>query len=355
MDQRQFALWTRRRFLTRSVGLAVSATLVPGGSVLLHSGRSVSASGTAAHDASTHAPLAPSTPLIDQVNMVCQRLAPEGWRDLLLAVSHDELDIGAADLGMTLTQPLSQIDRSVPGFEDFALEGTRGIEPGSPARSLLFHALASPNVFRDEAGNELSAFPTPAEIEAVENYVYGVKPPSLDDLQAQADDHPLAVVVFALEYRTGRETVHGQHADFCFSRTGLARMGTTEAIYDARRREFLPMKADDPFAFPAQPARYAPFLAVQRHADPGTFGPLRATDDDQSRLFWVPLHKLFSGPECLQGLDLTVTLSTEHRNEKLRQFHTRMNTAGFYTGWDEPDIESISVCDPGRDAGRVLD
>ena len=134
---------------------------------------------------------------------VCQRLAPEGWRDLLLAVSHDELDIAAADLSAMLAQPLSQIDRTVPGFEDFALEGTRGIEPGSPARSLLFHALASPNVFRDGAGNDLSAFPTPAEIEAVENYVYGVKPPSLDDLQAQADDHPLAVVVFALEYRTG--------------------------------------------------------------------------------------------------------------------------------------------------------
>ena len=238
-----------------------------------------------------------------------------------------------------LAQPLSQIDRTVPGFEDFALEGTRGIEPGSPARSLLFHALASPNVFQDGAGNDLSAFPTPAEIEAVENYVYGVKPPSLDDLQAQADDHPLAIVVFALEYRTARETVHGKHADFCFSRTGVARLGTTEAVYDARRREFLPVKADDPFAFPVQPARYAPFLAVQRHADPSSFGPLRATDDDRSRLFWVPLHKLFSGPECLQGLDLTVTLSTEHRNEKLRRFHTRMNTAGFYTGWDEPGID----------------
>ena len=48
-----------------------------------------------------------------------------------------------------LSQPLSQIDRTVPGFEDFALEGQRGIEPGRPARSLLFHALASPNVFGD--------------------------------------------------------------------------------------------------------------------------------------------------------------------------------------------------------------
>src|SRR3954453_10650802 len=93
MDQRQFAPWTPRRFLTRSMGLAVSATFVPGGSVLHHSGWSVSASGTAALGGLTHAPLARSTPLVDQVDMVCRRLSPEGWRDLLLAVSHDELDI----------------------------------------------------------------------------------------------------------------------------------------------------------------------------------------------------------------------------------------------------------------------
>jgi hypothetical protein len=340
MDQPRFAPWNRRRFLTRAAGLTAAA-FVPPGSVLQHGGWSVSASGSPAPKAASRLTLAPSSSLIDGVTRVCRRLAPEGWRDLLLAVTRDELDIATDDLGTALSQPLSQIDRTVPGFEDFALEGTRGIEPGSPARSLLFHALASPNVFRDVAGNDLSAFPTPAEIEAVDNYVYGVKPPSLDDLQARADDHPLAVVVFALEYRTARETVHGKHADFCFSRTGLARLGTTEAVYDARRREFLPLKTDDPFAFPVQPARYAPFLAVQRHANPDSFGPLRATDDDRSRLFWVPLHKVFSGPECLQGFDLTVTLSTEHSNEKLRRFHTRMNTAGFYTGWEEPDINQF--------------
>ena len=203
MDQARFAPWTRRRFLTRAAGLAAATTVLPLGSMLHHGTGAVSASGAMTVHVTPRLPLAPSPSLIDQVTTVCERLAPEGWRDLLLAVSHDELDITTADLSTMLSQPLSQIDRTIPGFEDFALEGTRGIEPGSPARSLLFHALASPNVFGDAAGNDLSAFPTPAEIEAVENYVYGVKPPSLDDLQAQADDHPLAVVVFALEYRTG--------------------------------------------------------------------------------------------------------------------------------------------------------
>ena len=79
----------------------------------------------------TRLTLAPSSSLIDGVTTVCRRLAPEGWRDLLLAVSHDELDITTADLSTMLSQPLSQIDRTIPGFEDFALEGTRALNPAA--------------------------------------------------------------------------------------------------------------------------------------------------------------------------------------------------------------------------------
>src|SRR5258708_15902720 len=42
---------------------------------------------------------------------------------------------------------------------DFAAGGVRGIEPGSPARSLLYHALASPNVLNGLDGQRLSYFP----------------------------------------------------------------------------------------------------------------------------------------------------------------------------------------------------
>src|SRR3954469_17652753 len=91
MDQPRFAAWTRRRFLTRAAGLAASATFVPSGSVLHHNGWVVSASETAAPNAVFHPPLAPSAPLIDGIAAVCRRLAPEGWRNLLLAVSHAEL------------------------------------------------------------------------------------------------------------------------------------------------------------------------------------------------------------------------------------------------------------------------
>ena len=191
------------------------------------------------------------------------------------------------------------------------------------------------------ADNPLSLFPTPAEIEAIENSVYGANPPTLDAIREQADGAPLAIVVFSLEYRSGRETVHGKHADLCFSRTSHSRLGNAEALYDARRREFLPINPDDDFAFPVQPGRFAAYLAMQQPADPDAFGPLRATEDDATRLFWTPLHKLFDGPECIDGLELSVELTTGNINEKLRRFHHHLNNAGFYTGWDGPELDQF--------------
>lgn len=108
--------------------------------------------------------------LIDDVQTVCHRLAPHGWADLL---AQHGLDITAPNLA----EELPDIRRDSPGFEDFAMEGKRGVEPGRPARSLLFHALASPNVVTGVEAAPLGAFPTLAEIEAVENYVFGVEPP----------------------------------------------------------------------------------------------------------------------------------------------------------------------------------
>ena len=92
--------------------------------------------------------------LIAEVGTACKRLASTGWRDLMLLHG---IDIAAKDLAHELTKPLENIDRSVPGFEDFAWEGTRGIEPGRPALSLLFHAFASPHVIGGKKGSERTA------------------------------------------------------------------------------------------------------------------------------------------------------------------------------------------------------
>ena len=88
------------------------------------------------------------------------------------------------------------------GFEDFSLEGTRGIKPGHPARSLFYHSLASPNVVTGVDGLQLTSFPTLRELEIVENYVYGITPPSISEIRSRVGrNEDLAIVVFASEYR----------------------------------------------------------------------------------------------------------------------------------------------------------
>lgn len=269
--------------------------------------------------------------LIEQVKQICTRLAPHGWRELLL---HQGLDITATDLEAELAKELQNIDRNIEGFNDFALEGIRGIEPRKPARSLLFHALAAPSVVKNVDGSELTAFPTLAELEIIENYVYGVKPPSLLELRALAQRAPLAIAVFASEYRPAPETVHRKHADMCFSRTGVARVGTAEPLYEPKFRGFLPFVEGNNKAFRVLPARYSAYIAVLNRGNQNLFGPMRFQPEDGQRDFWVPLHKLFSGKECIRDRNLNLTLEAHHVNEKLRRIHLALKEAG----WAEPDI-----------------
>jgi hypothetical protein len=132
---------------------------------------------------------APPSSLIEGVSAVCRRLAPLGWRDLLLEVSGGQLDLLAADLESEFLKPLSNIDRTCPGFGDFALHGGKAIEPGQPDQSMLYHALAAPSVVATRDGTKLGGFPTLAEIETVENYMLAkLRPPSLEDAEITAAD-----------------------------------------------------------------------------------------------------------------------------------------------------------------------
>jgi hypothetical protein len=273
--------------------------------------------------------------LIDQVKTLLNRLSSQGWQALF---ARHGLDISVSDLKTELSRSLSTIDRSLPGFEDFALEGDRGIEPGQPSRSLLFHALASPNVVLGADGSELRAFPTLAELETVENYVFGSNPPSLLDLRAKFPGAAIAIVVFAAEYRPAAETVHRNHADFCFARTGVARIGTSPALYLPKNRGFLPFVEGNNHAIRVLPARYAAYIAIQLKGDLPMFGPMRFQNEDRNLDFWVPIHKLFNGTECLRGLNLTVEFKANHVNEKLRRIHLEFGSQGIDAGWKEPDI-----------------
>ncbi|WP_223827855.1 hypothetical protein [Bacillus atrophaeus] len=283
--------------------------------------------------------------LIDQVKQLCDRLADHGLRDLLL---EHGLDITADNIKEELLKPLT-INRTIKGFEDFAVEGTRGIEPGHPARSLLYHALASPSVIIDGNGLELTSFPTLAEIETVENYVFGIEPPSLLEISSRGNGADLAIVVFTSEYRPAPETVHRKHADLCFSRTGVARVGTVEPLYHPKIRGFLPMIEKDEHAFRVLPARYSAYIAVKQRGNENEFGPMRFNkhhapeQKDETKNFWVPLHKLFSGPECIRNHDLHVSLEAHHVNEKLKRIHLELGKE-YKTGWKEPDINATPFC-----------
>src|SRR5271170_6429713 len=279
-------------------------------------------------------------PLIDGVADACRRLAPLGWRQMLLDATGGELDIAAADLRRELGKPVAHIDRGYPGFGDFANSATRAIEPGRPDRSLLYHAFASPTVAADRKGVDLAGFPTLAEIDAVENYVYGVAPPTIDALRRRVEGRKLGLVAFALQYRNAPMSVHGRHAELCFARSGVARLGTIEPLYDARARDFVALDPARPFDFRVAPRRFAAYLAAQ-FAGRGGFGPQDPLPGDDQLQFWTPVHTLFSGPECIAGLNLQVGLERGLRNDDLAQFHRFLDRSGLKNNWSGEDLEQF--------------
>ncbi len=294
---------------------------------------------------------ADARPLINGVADACRRLAPLGWGRMLLDATGGELDIAAPDLRLELGKPLAHIDRTYPGFGDFANAATRAIEPGSPDRSLLYHAFASPTVVADRKGADLLGFPTLAEIDALENYVYGVEPPTVEALQARVDamspplqggekHRRLGVVVYALQYRDTPMSVHGRHAELCFARSGVARIGTIDPFYDARARNFVALDPARPFDFRVTPRRFAAYLAAEFKGRSG-FGPQDPLPGDDELIFWAPIHKLFSGPECIAGLNLQVGLERGLRNDELAQFHRFLDNAGLKNNWSGEVLEEF--------------
>lgn len=254
--------------------------------------------------------------LIDEVKTICDRLAPLGWRDLFLAVTGGGLDISQPitdKLKATLIKPLATIDRTKKGFEDFHPAATQAIAAGRPAHSLLYHALASPQVHPTVTGmpsQNLALYPSLEELDTIENYIYSL---SAD----QVDLTDTVIAVFAYQYREASRTSHLRHADFAYSRTGLARVGTAEPQYDSSRRSFWVVPDGNKDAIAVLPARYGIFLA--RRAKAGAAGSVQGGSSGENFVF--PIHKLFAGHECLKDKNIEVSFLEFHCNEKLRKIH----------------------------------
>jgi hypothetical protein len=258
--------------------------------------------------------------LIDQAYEIWRRLEP-AWGGYLKEAGLDLTLTPKEDFRLALLRKI-EVTYTIPGLEDFARNGCRGVEPGDPARSLLYHMLAAPGVTPDAILPK--QYPTPQELQVMENLVYGIEPPSLQDLLARAAGQPLAIVVFAYEYAPAADTIQRRHADMCFSRTGIARVGNCGFRYIRAARGFFPY-CDEKSHVHVVPCRYGAFIATTRKGNHRTIGPARFQEGDDQRDFWVPLHKLFDGSECIAGIEnLRVILTAHHVNEKIRRVHLRL-------------------------------
>ncbi len=280
--------------------------------------------------------------LLSDVKAVCDNLAPKGWRKLLLDVTQNALDIqqpSEAALKAELGKALAFIKRQHPGLEDFDRHASQGIAPGAPARSLLYHVLASPQVVLPGAP-PAEAYPTLEQLDTIENYIYSLVADRLD-----LDDTFIAV--FAYQYREASRTTHRCHADFAYSRTGVARVGTAGYRYDAAARSFMPVPKNGK-GIAVLPARYGAFLAKRARA--GVAGSVQMVPGQpENSRFAFPVHKLFAGDECLKGKHIALDFLEFHRNEKLRMTHKLGEAEG---GLPLPPGFNISQPPYVRDTGN---
>jgi hypothetical protein len=231
-------------------------------------------------------------------------LAAHGWKRTTAQLEA----LGDRALQDELTEARLTVDRSQPGFGDFARHANRLLTPGRPGASLLYHALASPEVHPSPSGRPLgdaTTYPTLAELDTLENLIYGLA----------ADRNDLGdtfVAVFAYQYRPARRSPHGVHADLAFSRTGIARVGTAPAHYARARRSFWVLPEDGDERIAVMPARYGAFLARLGRAPEGgsVLGGAHPIDGD----YVFPVHKLFNGRECLAGKHVRVRFAASHRD-----------------------------------------
>jgi hypothetical protein len=280
-----------------------------------------------------HLPEGISMTLADQLWKTWSRLGPH-WRPYFRLAGLDLYGASKSQFVKRLQEAI-QVTYQLKGIEEFCRLGTRGVEPGDPARSLFYHVFASPHVTPD--GIPDIHYPTMKELEIIENYIYSVSLPSIETLLGQAKGSKLAIVVFAYEYAPAPDTVHRCHADLVFSRTGISRVGNAKPHYVPKARGFFPDSGRRKVH--VVPARFGAFIAVQRKGNEMTIGPLRFQPGDLKREFWVPLHKLFSGTECIAELDLKLSIETKHINQKIRKVHLALRAEGVDTGWTAAQIK----------------
>src|SRR5258708_4652989 len=297
--------------------------------------------------------------LIDSVTTICRRLAPLGWAKLL-ARHGLNLNTKILKSPRRLEEELAKklnIDRALPGFEDFWPDGDCAIHAGRPSRSLLYHAFSSPLVHPASNGKVKSSwYPTLEELDTIENYIYSKNDVSLSDLiPSKGSGAKLVVAVFSYQYRIGARSANGKFASTALSRTGISRVGTAKCSYDPVRRSFWPIRPDAPGEIAVMPARYAAYLAEARppEAEDAILGE-QSGDEDRNFLF--PVHRLSDGTECLRDSNIVLKFYERRRNEKLSKLHSAPDGAGVSVvdGFDITKTPFVRGSGAGDDMVQLL-
>lgn len=217
--------------------------------------------------------------------------------------------------------------KKITGFEDF--NGDKWVEPGYPAKSLLYHMLANPRVRPDENKSKIR-YPDLDEIDLLEDYIFGLQKwdKYKHDYQIASSD-TIVLAVFAYEYRTAYKTPHHVCADLVFSRTGIGRIGNKSIRYDSINRCYTnnPTGNSDDKNAAVTPARFGLFAAVRKKLDMAhprfSFMKMhQAKKDDINFIdpetdfdFLIPVRKIFNNDLLIGSAKLV--FSEHHESRKI--------------------------------------
>lgn len=207
------------------------------------------------------------------------------------------------------------VDSTIEELKDFA--GFKWIEPGIPAKSLLYHLIASPRVTHEL----INKYPNFEHIDAVENFIFDV---------AVYNEPEIAIrntflMVLSYEYRPAFQTPASSDAQkmaqLVYSKSGVARIGSQPFHYHAKRRSFTNKPADPSKVreIAAFPARYGLFEVELVKADSNQIRLMNQTTKEyigvwpfhDDRFFINPIRKVYTRS------DRQIQFAEYHRNEKL--------------------------------------
>ncbi len=270
------------------------------------------------------------------VQQLFEWMKTNGWAAHLQEVLGVNINLTGDDLKKELLKEidtgklntLRQHEQS--GYDDFA--GERLIQPGFPAYSLLYHAMASPRV-RPEG---IKAYCSLPQIDLLENYIYALCDwAQLQSIYQLKENEELVFAVFAYEYRPAFKTPHHAYADMVYSRTGIARIGNEPLHYDTINRchTAKPMDENRIKNVAVMPARYGLYIARKvknTNISLVRSGEHKGNDskddrNDAGKFFLQPIRKVFNNDALVE--DATIQFAELHKSEKLEKLYLSRKVA----------------------------